>query len=269
VTYAGFKRLAGNLGLRLHPVEMDAHGVRPADLDRVCRKTPARVLYSMPALQNPLGISTPTGRLDELAGVARRHDLTIVEDDTYGFLTPEAPLLASRAPERTIVVTSFSKSVAGGFRIGYIAAPPRWREALAAAVWNTTVMASPVTAEVASALIGDGTAARVVEWKRAEIRARQALARRLFPALSPATHAASPHVWLPVERPWRADAFAAAARNRGVLVTPGSAFSAREGASPRAVRVTLGPPRTRERLETGLVRLVELQRQAPGPPAVL
>lgn len=269
VTYAGFKQLAAHLGLTLHGVGMDGSGLCPADLDAVCRRTSARVLYTMPALQNPTGVSTPPARLDEIAAIARRHDLVVVEDDTYGFLAPEAPLLASKASDRTVVVTSFSKSVAGGFRIGYVAAHPRWREGLASAIWNTTLMASPLTAELASALIADGTAARIVEWKRGETRARQELARQRFSGISPETHPASPHVWLPLERPWRGDSFAAAARARGVLVSPGSAFAAREGASPRAVRVALGPPRSRERLEAGLARLCDLQRERPGTAAVL
>jgi hypothetical protein len=43
----------------------------------------------------------------------------------------------------------------------------------------------------------------------------------------------------------------------------------REGASPRAVRVALGPPRSRERLEEGLRRLQDLQQERPSASAVL
>jgi len=269
VTYAGLKQLAAHLHVTLHPVAMDPQGLSPADLDSACRQFPARVLYTMPALQNPTGFSSPPARLEEIAAVARRHDLTIVEDDTYGFLAPDVPLLASMAPDRTIVVTSLSKSVAGGFRVGYVAVPSRMRETLASCIWNTVVMASPVTAHLAAALVADGTAARVVDWKRGEMRERQAMARRMFPMVSAGTHPASPHVWLPLERPWRAEMFAARARARGVLVTPSTAFAAREGASPRAVRVALGPPRSRDRLQEGLARLHDLQGETPEPAGVL
>jgi DNA-binding transcriptional MocR family regulator len=269
VTYAGIKQLAAHLQIGLCPVAMDEEGLRPAALESACRESGARVLYVMPALQNPTGLCSTPSRLDEIASLARRHDLTIVEDDTYGLLAPEVPLLASLAPERTIVVTSLSKSVAGGLRIGYVAVPSRMRETLASCIWNTVIMASPVTAHIAAALIADGTAARVVDWKRAELRERQALARGLFATVSPATHPASPHVWLPLERPWRAESFASRAAARGVLVTPSTAFAAREGASPRAVRVALGPPHSRERLRDGLTRLLDLQHEIPEPAGVL
>jgi DNA-binding transcriptional MocR family regulator len=269
VTYSGFKDLAASLRLRLHPVAMDADGMCPADLDAVCRRTAARVLYTMPALHNPSGISMPLVRQQEIAAIVRRYDLTVVEDDTYGFLVPDVPPLAILVPERTVTVTSLSKSVTGGLRIGYLAMPERWREAFASAIWNTVLMASPVMADIATRLIDDGTAARVVSWKREEMMARQRLARAQLAGVPERTQLASPHVWLPLERPWRAETFAASARARGVLVTPGTAFAVREGASPRAVRVALGPPRSREHLARGLVRLSELLQERPGMSAVL
>jgi len=269
VTYAGMKDLASRLSVTVHAVALDEGGLRVDDLDAVCRRTGARVLYLMPALQNPTGVPLSPERYAAVAALARQRDLTIVEDDTYGFVAPEAPLLAALVPERTLVVTSLSKSVAGGLRVGFLAAPPRWRDGLAAAIWSTVVMASPVTASIGASLVGDGTAARLAEWKRGELRARQALARGILGRVPAATHPASPHVWLPLDRPWRADAFAAEARARGVLVTPSPAFSVREGASPRAVRVALGVPRTRDRLGEALARLAHLHRDGPGRPGVI
>lgn len=269
VTYAGLKDLAAMLQVAVHPVALDEDGLRPDDLEAVCRRTSARVLYLMPALQNPTGLAMRADRQDAIVSCARRHDLTIVEDDTYGFVAPEVPLVAARAPELTLVVTSLSKSVAGGLRVGFLAAPARWRDALASGIWNTVVMASPVTAAIAAALVRDGTAAKVAAWKRGELQARQAVARRVLGRVPAGTHAASPHVWLPLERPWKADAFAAQARRRGVLVTPSTAFSVREGASPRAVRVALGVPRTRERLAAALQVLADLHRESPRSAPVM
>jgi DNA-binding transcriptional MocR family regulator len=235
----------------------------------MCRRTSARVLYTMPALQNPTGFAMPAGRQQEIAAIARRYDLTVIEDDTYGCLASEIPPLAASIPERTVMVTSLSKGVTGGLRVGYVAVPTRWREAIGAAIWNTVLNASPITAALATVLIRDGTASRVVVWKREEMMARQQLARTWFPGISSSTHPASPHVWLPLERPWRGETFAAAARARGVVVTPATAFAVREGASPRAVRVALGPPRSRQRLEQGLARLSEVLHQKAASHPVL
>jgi DNA-binding transcriptional MocR family regulator len=222
----------------------------------------------MPALHNPTGFTMPVARQREIAAVAERHDLTIIEDDTYGFLT-ETPLLASHVPHRSLVITSLSKSLMGGLRVGYAAVPPRFAESFASAIWSTMVMASPVTAEIGTMLVSDGTADRVVAWKREELQRRQALARRVLSGVAPETHRASPHVWLPIERPWRAEMFAAEARRRGVLVSPSTAFAVREGASPRAVRVALGPPRSAARLQVALERLAQLQSSGPSTLSVV
>lgn len=269
VTYSGLKQLAADLGVTLHAVALDPHGLSASDLDAVCRRTGGRVLYAMPALQNPTGVSMPRGRQEEIADVIRRHDLTLIEDDTYGFLVPEVPPLAALVPERTVFISSLSKSLTGGLRIGHLVAPPRWRDALASSIWNTVVMASPVTAEIATSWMADGTAARIVEWKRAEIRARQAIVREVLARGAGQTHPASPHVWLTLDRQWRGELFASHARSRGVLVTAASAFAVREGATPRAVRVAVGPPRSRERLRDGLTRLTELMRDVPSAAPVL
>jgi DNA-binding transcriptional MocR family regulator len=269
VTYSGFKEIAASLRLTAHAVAMDVQGMRAADLDTMCRRTSARDLYTMPALQNPTGFAMPRGRQEEIAAVARRYDLTVIEDDTYGCLASDIPPLAALIPERSLIVSSVSKGVTGGLRIGYVAVPTRWRDALVAAIWNTVLNASPITAELATTLIRDGTAHRVVAWKREETLARQQLARTWFPGISSSTHVASPHVWLPLDRPWRAETFAARARARGVIVTPATAFAVREGASPRAVRVALGPPRSRERLERGLARLAEVLQHTPSSSPVL
>jgi DNA-binding transcriptional MocR family regulator len=269
VTYAGLRQSAARLRIPLHAVGIDAHGLRPDDLDATCRRTSAHVLYTMPALHNPTGFSMPVSRQREIAAIAERHDLTIIEDDTYGFLTPDVPVLAFHVPQRALVITSLSKSLMGGLRVGYAAVPPRLADAFAAAIWSTTVMVSPVTAAIATSLVNDGTADRVVAWKREEIGWRQALARRVLSGISPEIHPASPHVWMAIERPWKADIFAAEARRRGVLVTPSTAFAVREGASPRAVRVALGPPRSSARLQVALERLAQLRESVPSSVSVV
>jgi DNA-binding transcriptional MocR family regulator len=269
VTYAGLKALAATLRISLHPVAMDEEGLRADALETVCRHSAARVLYVMPSLQNPTGITMSDDRQRAIAAVVRQQDVTIIEDDAYGFVAPDRPLLAALVPERTVVLTSLSKSVAGGLRVGFVAAPPQWREALASSIWSTVVMASPVTADIGAALVNDGTAAAIMAWKRDELRARQDLARERLGRVPAPTHPVSPHVWLPLERPWKAEIFAARARARGVVVSPSSAFSIREGASPRAVRIALGVPRTRERLASALTQLARLHEEGPGSLAVV
>ena len=80
----------------------------------------------MPTLHNPLGWVMSATRRRELVAIARRHGLLLIEDAAYAFLAEDAPPpLASLAPETTVYVSSLSKSVATGLRVGFVSAPRR------------------------------------------------------------------------------------------------------------------------------------------------
>src|SRR4030095_11199169 len=83
-----------------------------------CRSTRARVLYCMPRLQNPTSAIMPERRRRQIAAIAEKYRLTVIEDDVYGFLSPEQSCLATLIPDRTVFVTSLSKSLFPGLRMG-------------------------------------------------------------------------------------------------------------------------------------------------------
>ncbi len=262
LTYTGAKAVANHLQLRLEGLPVDGEGLIPDALDAACRAG-ARVLYCMPTIQNPIASLMSEGRRREVTELAKQHDLLIIEDDSYGFHVPASTPLAALVPERTYFIASASKSLAPGLRVAFLLAPDGMTKRLEAAVFATTVMAPPATAAMAAAWINEGLADRVVEWKRNEIDARQQIARRLFPERSIDGHASSPHLFVRLPEPWRAQDFAAHGRLRGVAVTMAEEFAAGRVTAPQAVRVCLGPPTDRAVLERALTVLAELLTQAP------
>ena len=256
LTYAGARLLAQQLHLRMRGVAIDAEGLRPDALDAACRKTRARVLYCMPRLQNPASAVMSEKRRRQIAAVADRHRLIVIEDDTYGFLSPERTPLATLIPERTVFVSTLSKSLFPGMRLGCIVAPPELLEKIVAVVWSSMIMASPIGADLLCGWIEDGTAERIAEWKRHEIAARQAMLARLLANERYQTHPSSPHAWLFLPPRWSSDAFVAHARSRGVVLNSSSEFAVGDQ-PPRAVRLCLGTPRTRAGLEQALGRVVD------------
>jgi DNA-binding transcriptional MocR family regulator len=110
------------------------------------------------------------------------------------------------------------------------------------------IMASPIGADLLSGWIEDGTAARIADWKRHEFAARQAMARRLFEGERVQTHPSSPHLWLQLPVRWSSESFAAHVRSRGVVLNASTQFAVTDQPA-RAVRVCLGPPRTRPGME--------------------
>ena len=109
-----------------------AKGFAPDALEAACRSTRARVLYCMPRLHNPTSAVMSERRRRQIAAIAEKYRLTVIEDDVYGFLSPERASLSALIPDRTIFVTSVSKSLFPGMRLGCAVAPPAMVEKLSA-----------------------------------------------------------------------------------------------------------------------------------------
>jgi DNA-binding transcriptional MocR family regulator len=263
-TYPGISDLAAHLHLRLRTVPLDKEGIRPDALDEACREGQPKALYCIPSFQNPTAALMSETRRQEIAAVALRHQLTVIEDDVYGYLAPEARPLSTLLPDTHVFyITSTAKSIAPGLRIGYLLAPSAMIERLSLAVLRTLVNAPPAMAELATTLITEGVAARIVEWKRKEMAARQQIASRILQGLSVQTHPMSPHMWLKLPEPWQTDAFLARARHRGILLTGAESFAVDRRTDLQAIRIALGPAATRSALEEGLTELMRIVNRTP------
>jgi DNA-binding transcriptional MocR family regulator len=263
-TYPGISDLAAHLQLRLRTLALDKQGIRPDALAEACASGKPVALYCMPSFQNPTaGLMSDTRRMD-IAAIVSEHNIMVIEDDVYGYLAPDVNPLSSYLTEsQFFYITSTSKSIAPGIRIGYVLAPSSMIERLSIAVLRTMVNAPPAMAELATSLITDGMAGRIVEWKRKEIAARQEIASRVLRGLEVQTHPQSPHLWVTLPEPWRSDAFVSRARHRGILLTGAESFAVGGETDLQAVRIALGPPATRTALEEGLNELVRMVNRVP------
>ena len=107
-------------------IPLDDDGMQIDLIEHTLQKQPIRFIYILPNFQNPAGTTLPAARRLQLVEIARKHDLIIVEDDPYGTLRYEGDDLqpiAALAPERTLYLGTFSKTLAPGLRIGWASAP--------------------------------------------------------------------------------------------------------------------------------------------------
>jgi DNA-binding transcriptional MocR family regulator len=253
LTYPGFKLAAEANRLELAPIPAAGRGPDLDALAALCKRRRVRAVYTMPTLHNPLGWVMSSARRRELVAIARRHGLMLIEDAAYAFLAEGAPPpLAALAPETTVYVSSLSKSVATGLRVGFVCAPREWvpklERAIRATTWNTP---ATMTA-IACGWIEDGTVARLEEDKRRDATTRQNLAAVVLGGLTRISHPASYFIWLPLAQEVRADAVAMALLRERVSVSTALPFST-SAHVPHAIRLAIGSvdlPTLRGSLET-------------------
>lgn len=247
--------LATYLGFHLDGLPIDDDGLIPEALDRACRHTDIRAVFLQPSVINPTATLMSAERRAEIVAVARKHDIAIVENDVLGPLVADRPPpIAALAPERTLYVTSFSKIVVPGLRIGYLVAPDRYVAAVANRHLVSNWMATPMVAEIASKWVSDGTAMELVDWQRAAIRRRHDIAAEVLDGVKFRSHPESLHLWIPLPDGRSEDGFVSQARLQGVAIAPGVSFRTSEARWSPAVRISLGSTDEAElRIGLGLV----------------
>ncbi len=266
LTFNGICHAAALFNANLVGVAMDDEGLLPDELDAACRSSDAKVLITVPMAQNPTTAFMGEDRRRAIVEVARTHDLIIIEDDVYGYITESRPpAIAQLAPERTLYMTSLSKSVAPGLRIAWAFGPADIMAKLGHTLYGLRVSQPALTAEIAKTWIEDGTADRLRHWQTGETAAREAIAREVFAGLNLRSHPACFHAFLELPEPWRTREFETAAREQGILVVPAEDFAVDRTPVPHAVRLSLTGPASREILRHSLETLNDMVRAAPSP----
>ncbi len=269
LTWPGVDAFGWNRGVRVRGVPLDEYGPVPEALDALCGQLKPRLLYLMPTMHNPTTTVMPVQRREQVAEIARRHDLVIVEDHVYSFVvTDPPPPMRAFAPERTIAITSMSKCLAPALRVGFLNGPRALLPTICAALRATVMMTSSLTVEVAAEAIRSGDATRAADFQRETARRRQSLAASILGNARMRRHPSSFHLWLEVPMPWRVHDFVAEAQLRGVAVTSGEAFRIHTpgpmaepvaGAPPfNAVRVCLNAAADEDQLVRGLGIIADL-----------
>jgi len=262
LTYPGLKVAANLLDRVVEGVAMDSQGLIPEALDQAFASGKGRVVYAMPTIQNPTVSIMPALRRRDIIEVLRRHDAYLVEDGIYAFLADQPPPpLWSMAPDRVIYLTSLSKAVSPALRIGCAVAPPHLVNRINANVSASTMMVPPVLAEVAAMLIEEGSAAQSAERQKAGARERVRIAVQAFKGQF-CPPSPSFNLWLPMPPQWRAEAFAAEAYRRGVVVAPAASFATTRRV-PEAVRVSVSAPRELDDLCRAVKILADLLESSP------
>lgn len=224
-SYFGVRSIAQAGGYATVGLAMDEEGLLPEALERAAAAG-ARVLYTLPTLQNPTGRIMGEQRRRDVAAIARRLQLWIVEDDLYSaYAAGNAPApLTAHAPDRCLYINGTSKVFAPGLRAGFLITPDddlfdRIVRLVRARIYAPAAMGPAIACQ----WIEDGSADEIVAEMQAEMLERGKLAiERLGDAVSPPGDPRCPHLWLPMGE-LEAERMTARAMRAGIRLTPPSA----------------------------------------------
>jgi DNA-binding transcriptional MocR family regulator len=126
-TYLGAIQTFRALGARVIGIPTDNEGIRVDLLESVLARRQPRFIYTLPTFQNPTGVVMSTERRRRLLLLARRYQIPILEDDAYGELyfgeTGTQPLKALDTHGNVLYLSTYSKILAPGLRVAWLAAP--------------------------------------------------------------------------------------------------------------------------------------------------
>jgi 2-aminoadipate transaminase len=287
-TYTGAITAFRNTQARLVGVRQDLDGIDLEDLDRTLlaeRAAGRRIafLYVVPNFQNPTGLLVSLEKRARLLQWASTRDVLIVEDDPYGALhftdaasaSDTRPIKVDDTEGRVVYLSSFSKTVAPGFRVAWIAAAE-------------PLVAKIEVAKQAADLCTGGLDQRIVYdvWKRGVLAARVPMLREYYQAKRRVMEAALERemnglvtwpeprggffLWAFFGDAIDTDAMLEKAVGHGVVYVAGSAFFV-DGRRSGFARLSFSAP-SHQRIEEGIRRLAVAVREhtaattsAPAP----
>lgn len=264
LNYPGIRLFEKIYHLQLRGLPMDADGIDLEALEAACKRGRARFLLCQPTVHNPTTTTTSQSRRRKLAALVEKYDLTLIENDIYGFL-PAEPILpiSAHVPHRSCYVTGTSKTIGTGVRVGYVVAPSHLINELVMASHATAWIQSALMPEIVSSWILDGTIGSIINWHRREARRRQQIAETALDGLTYQSEPSSYHIWLHLPNGWRQDSFVTECRRQSIKITSSELFVIGKKAAPRAVRICLGL-QSHAQLERGLSMLRRIMSAGPA-----
>lgn len=235
-TYFLALELFADRGLNVVPVACDEAGPLEAELEAALTKHRPALFYLVPSFANPTGLTLAEERRDAVVRLTAGTGTLVVADEVYRFLQfagKPPPSLAGAGRSHVISLNSFSKTLAPGLRLGWMAGPAPLLERVAASGFlHSGGGLNPFVAALVGELLESGRFSRhVAQLRGAYAQRAGALADGLrvhVPELEFGEPAGGYFIWarLPNANPARLRELA---QDHGADYAPGSAFSAAGG----------------------------------------
>ncbi len=237
--YPGFRRAAELCRARAVSVECDDEGPLPDMLDDAARRHQAQVFLTSSEVNNPTLRCTTPRRRREIAEVARRHGMYVVDDDCYSHREAVAESYRALLPDLGWYVSSLSKTLSPALRIGWAIGPRGKGSTLARTVaYGCYGLAGPLI-EIGNRVMTDPRLPGVQTALQDQIGRHVRMAVNHLGGHDVSWHEEVPFLWISLPGGWRASRFARAAQDQGVRIKSSEDFVLRDKRAPHSVRIAI------------------------------
>ncbi len=262
-TYAAALELFRLLNLKVVGIALDKHGMQVEELEILLQRHHPKLIYTIPNFHNPTGTCMSGQRRRLLIALAERYNVPVLEDDFVGDLRYEGrtqPALKSLDPGgRVIYVSTFSKMLMPGLRVGFLIAEGPVYEALVNCKRLNDLATSSLIQRALEAYVTVGRYQTHLRRSCQVYRKRrdamlQAIQRHLPAEVQVETPQGGLFLWLRLPPTLAADELLPLARQQGVSFAPGSHYFPEAAQGRHALRLNFAsqPP---QRIEEGIRRL--------------
>jgi len=256
-------------GAKIMAVPMDGEGMDVGILEQLLSRYQPKLIYTMPVFHNPCGVSMSMDRRIRLLELAGQYGIPILEDDPYSELSYEAramsPLKSMDQNGHVIYLSTFSKTISPGLRLGWMCASKKLISQLSGIRQLTDLHSSCISQQIVERFMNSGEMEHHLAFIRREYQERrdimiEALNRYAPPGLSWNRPEGGYYLWCRLPEGVTASELTAKAAAGGVAVLPGvpACLSPQKGEGHIRLNYTYPP---KDRIADGIGILCSLIRQ--------
>lgn len=252
VTFSGFRKAAELCRAKVVGVPWDGEGPDPQALEQLVQSTGATLYCTSAEVNNPTTRPTTARRRREIAVIAARYGVHVLDDDCYHTGSHTAESYRALLPELGWYIGSPSKLVSPSLRIGFTIPPKGWVGEMLRSAQFSHFGVSSVLTETFAHVIGSPKLPAIIQKVQAKINADLRYVVNQLGGYPIRWRSNVPLVWVELPNNWRAPAFAQAAEAHGVEMKSADEFTLREGRAVHAVRIALNGQMEQGRFVEGI-----------------
>ena len=251
-TYFGFGSMLRELQLKALPIQVNCSDGMDLDaLEKALRKTRAAACLTIPNFHNPIGFAMPDENKQRLFDLCAKRGVALIEDDTYADLQHEGPrprcLKAYDTDGSVILCSSYSKTLAPGYRVGYVAAG-KWQSRVKALKQVSTLNGALLPSLAVAEFLKNGGYDRYLRsvrqaYRRQTAKMKEAIVESFPEGIGLSRPKGGFLIWCELPGQVSALKLFKQAREAGISIAPGPMFSP-TGDLQNFVRINCGYPWT-------------------------